>query len=101
MQAALIDDPARSPAELEALNEELAAPGAAAGRRSCPDAERIMIAGCPSVLGNWKLHHLLETAGAAVVVDESCTGTRYFRGEVAETRGYTGDVQWPPSPTAT
>ena len=87
MQAALIDDPARYTGELESLNEELAAQ-AAAGTAALPGIrKRVMVSGCPSVLGNWKLHYLLETAGAAVVLDESCTGTRYFRGEVEETGG--------------
>jgi benzoyl-CoA reductase/2-hydroxyglutaryl-CoA dehydratase subunit BcrC/BadD/HgdB len=27
---------------------------------------------------NWKLHHLLESSGAVVVCEESCTGTRSF-----------------------
>ncbi|MCX6561331.1 MAG: double-cubane-cluster-containing anaerobic reductase [Candidatus Aminicenantes bacterium] len=84
MQAALIDDPERFTRELEALNEELSA-RVAAGFGALPEGRRrIMIAGCPSVLGNWKLHHLVETSGAAVVVDESCTGTRYFTGLVDE-----------------
>jgi benzoyl-CoA reductase/2-hydroxyglutaryl-CoA dehydratase subunit BcrC/BadD/HgdB len=87
MQAALIDDPDRFTGELESLNEELAARAAAGTVGLAGDRKRILIAGCPSVLGNWKLHHLLESAGAAVVLDESCTGTRYFRGEVAETGG--------------
>ena len=85
MQAALIDDAARFTRELEFLNEELAA-RTAAGTPALPGARRrVMVSGCPSVLGNWKLHYLLESAGAAVVVDESCTGTRYFTGEVEET----------------
>jgi benzoyl-CoA reductase/2-hydroxyglutaryl-CoA dehydratase subunit BcrC/BadD/HgdB len=87
MQAALIDDAARFTRELEFLNEELAA-RTAAGTAALPGARRrVMVSGCPSVLGNWKLHYLLESAGAAVVVDESCTGTRYFTGEVEETDG--------------
>jgi benzoyl-CoA reductase/2-hydroxyglutaryl-CoA dehydratase subunit BcrC/BadD/HgdB len=85
MQSALIDDTARFTRQLEFLNEELAA-RAAAGTAALPKArKRVMVSGCPSVLGNWKLHHLLESAGAAVVLDESCTGTRYFTGEVEET----------------
>ncbi len=85
MQAALIDDTVRFTRELEFLNEELAV-RTAAGTAALPGGRRrVMVSGCPSVLGNWKLHHLLETAGAAVVLDESCTGTRYFRGEVEET----------------
>ena len=27
---------------------------------------------------NWKLHHIIETSGGAVVAEEMCTGTRYF-----------------------
>jgi benzoyl-CoA reductase/2-hydroxyglutaryl-CoA dehydratase subunit BcrC/BadD/HgdB len=41
---------------------------------------------------NWKLHHIVETSGAAVVVEESCTGTRYFENEVDES-GTTIDEQ--------
>jgi benzoyl-CoA reductase/2-hydroxyglutaryl-CoA dehydratase subunit BcrC/BadD/HgdB len=44
-----------------------------------------MVSGCPSVMGNWKVHHLIEAAGAAIVVDESCTGTRYFENLVGGT----------------
>jgi benzoyl-CoA reductase/2-hydroxyglutaryl-CoA dehydratase subunit BcrC/BadD/HgdB len=29
-------------------------------------------------MGNWKVHSLIEKAGAAIVIDETCTGTRYF-----------------------
>jgi benzoyl-CoA reductase/2-hydroxyglutaryl-CoA dehydratase subunit BcrC/BadD/HgdB len=44
-----------------------------------------MISGCPSVMGNWKVHHLIESSGAAVVADETCTGSRYFANLVGET----------------
>ncbi len=84
MQAALIDDPERFTGRLESLNEELAA-RVEAGIGALPEGyRRIMIAGCPSVLGFWKVHHLVETSGGAVVVDESCTGTRSFKGLVDE-----------------
>jgi benzoyl-CoA reductase/2-hydroxyglutaryl-CoA dehydratase subunit BcrC/BadD/HgdB len=87
MQAALIDDPARFTGELESLNEELAR-RTADGVAALPGAKkRILVSGCPAVLGNWKLHHLLESAGAVIVLDETCTGTRYFTGEVEEIRG--------------
>lgn len=33
---------------------------------------------------NWKLHHIIESLGAAVVTEESCTGTRYFENLVDE-----------------
>ena len=51
------------------------------------DAPRILISGSPMAIPNWKLHHVLETAGAAVVCEESCTGTRYFSDLVLEDGG--------------
>ncbi len=85
MQAALIDDPVRFTAGLEMLCVELERRVERGTSPFGPDPLRIMISGCPSVIGNWKVHHLVESAGAAVVCDESCTGTRYYSGEVEET----------------
>ena len=87
MQGALLDDTLRFTEKLEALNEELGdrvrrGNGVASGR-----SKRIMVSGCPSVMGNWKLHHLIESAGALVVCDETCTGERYFGNLVEETDG--------------
>lgn len=45
---------------------------------------RIMITGTPMAIPNWKLHHLIETSGGAVVCEETCTGTRYFENFVDE-----------------
>lgn len=84
MQGAMIDDTQRFTERVEELNAELKdrlGPGAYA---TPPAARRILIAGCPSVLGNWKVHYLVESAGAVVVGDETCTGTRYFEGLVDE-----------------
>jgi benzoyl-CoA reductase/2-hydroxyglutaryl-CoA dehydratase subunit BcrC/BadD/HgdB len=87
MQGALIDDTRRFWENLEDLNAELEdrvrkGHGVAGDR-----AKRLVVSGCPSVLGNWKLHHLLESSGAIVVCDESCTGTRYFEHLVEEVQG--------------
>jgi benzoyl-CoA reductase/2-hydroxyglutaryl-CoA dehydratase subunit BcrC/BadD/HgdB len=87
MQGALLDDTLRFTENLEALNDELGdrvrrGAGIASGR-----SKRIMVSGCPSVMGNWKLHHLIESAGALVVCDETCTGERYFGNLVEETDG--------------
>jgi len=87
MQAALIDDPLRFSERLEALNEELEDRVRRGVVVSPPGAKRIMVSGCPSVMGNWKLHHLIEAAGAVVVCDETCTGTRYFSTLVEEGDG--------------
>ena len=84
MQSALTDDAVRFTDRLEALNEELEdrvrrGIGVASGR-----AKRIMISGCPSVMGNWKLHALVESAGALIVCDETCTGSRYYENPIDE-----------------
>ncbi|MEO0132155.1 MAG: double-cubane-cluster-containing anaerobic reductase [candidate division WOR-3 bacterium] len=84
MQAALNDEPSRFTENLNKLNLEL-------GERIKQNisafkkgTKRIMIAGCPAVMGNWKVHYLVEKAGAAIVVDETCTGTRYFENLISE-----------------
>ncbi len=84
MQAALNDDPVRFTEHLNILNEELKERAQEGISPFSTTAKRVMIAGCPSVMGNWKLHALIEQAGAAIVVDESCTGLRYFRDLVDE-----------------
>ena len=33
---------------------------------------------------NWKMHNIVETSGAVVVCEETCTGTRYFENQVDE-----------------
>ncbi len=43
------------------------------------EGPRVMMAGSPSPMGNAKVHYLVESAGMHVVVDESCTGIRYYR----------------------
>lgn len=42
------------------------------------DAPRIMISGCPMAIPNWKLHNIVESSGAVIVVEESCVGTRFL-----------------------
>ncbi len=84
MQGALLDDMVRFTERLEALNDELE-DRVRRGIGVAPDrAKRIMISGCPSVLGNWKLHALVESAGAIIVCDETCTGSRYYENLVDE-----------------
>jgi len=87
MQGALVDDAARFTERLEALNDELE-DRMRRGTGVAPDgARRIMISGCPSVMGNWKLHALVESAGALIVCDETCTGSRYYENLVEEVDG--------------
>lgn len=83
-QIAFYDDPARFAAQTNALCEELEQ-RIARGEGVFPaDAPRIMVTGSPMAIPNWKLHHIVETSGAAVVVEESCTGVRCFENLVDE-----------------
>ena len=49
-----------------------------------PGAKRIIISGTPMAIPNWKMHKIVETSGAVVVCEETCTGTRYFENYVDE-----------------
>jgi len=83
-QIAFYDDPTRCAQMTNQLAEELE------GRISRnegvfpADALRILVTGTPLAIPNWKLHHIIESAGATVVVEELCTGTRYFENLVDE-----------------
>jgi len=46
--------------------------------------KRLMVTGTPMAIPNWKLHHIIENLDAQIVVEETCTGTRYFENEVSE-----------------
>jgi benzoyl-CoA reductase/2-hydroxyglutaryl-CoA dehydratase subunit BcrC/BadD/HgdB len=64
-------------------------------RKVCDEAEgikmgggqagpRIMLSGCPMAGGNTKVPDIIEARGGAIVVEESCTGTRSFENLVDE-----------------
>lgn len=50
------------------------------------NAPRLMVSGCPMAVPNWKLPSIAESAGASIVVEESCVGTRYFM-DMVEPKG--------------
>ncbi len=54
------------------------------GRRTLP---RVLLSGCPMAIPNWKVPHIVESAGAAIVMEELCTGIRYFRNLVDDSAG--------------
>jgi len=83
-QIAFYDDPARCAEMGNKLADELEERIARQEGVFPADAPRILITGTPLAIPNWKLHHIIETAGAAVVVEELCTGTRYFENLVDE-----------------
>ncbi len=77
-QVSFYDDAERDTQMLNALCDELDK-RVASGQGVAPcDAPRILISGSPMAIPNWKLHHIIESAGAVVVCEESCTGTRFF-----------------------
>lgn len=85
-QIAFYDDIERYTQKVNELCDELEQ-RVAGGAGVCSGAKRLLVAGTPMALPNWKLHHIIETSGGAVVCEESCTGTRYFANEVDESAG--------------
>jgi benzoyl-CoA reductase/2-hydroxyglutaryl-CoA dehydratase subunit BcrC/BadD/HgdB len=85
-QVSFYDDAKRDTQMLNALCDELDK-RVATGQGVAPtNAPRILISGSPMAIPNWKLHHILESAGAVVVCEESCTGTRFFSDLVKPTK---------------
>jgi benzoyl-CoA reductase/2-hydroxyglutaryl-CoA dehydratase subunit BcrC/BadD/HgdB len=77
-QIAFYDDPARFTEMTNKLCDELderVKNGVGVYEKG---AKRILFTGTPMAIPNWKLHHIVETSGAAVVAEEACTGVRYF-----------------------
>ncbi len=78
-QIAFYDEPRRFAKQVNDLCDELEK-RAAEGKGAVPaDAPRVLLSGCPMAIPNWKVPHILASAGAATVMEELCTGIRYFR----------------------
>ena len=85
-QVSFYDDVKRCIQQVNALCDELDK-RVAAGKGIAPaNAPRILVSGSPMAIPNWKLHHIIESTGAVVVCEESCTGTRFFSDLVKPTR---------------
>lgn len=84
-QVSLNQDIQKFIADAEALANELEARVRAGISAYNCSGKRVMLAGSPSPMGNAKVHHIVESSGLRIVVDESCTGLRYFRDLVDET----------------
>jgi benzoyl-CoA reductase/2-hydroxyglutaryl-CoA dehydratase subunit BcrC/BadD/HgdB len=83
-QIAFYDEPVRFAEKVNVLCDELEE-RVKRGEGVMPeDAPRVMVAGVPMALPNWKVHNLVETAGAVIVNEESCIGTRYFKDLIDE-----------------
>lgn len=83
-QIAFFDDPERCTMMCNKLADELEQRIADGVSVFPAGTKRIMLTGTPMAIPNWKLHHIIETSGAAVVCEETCTGTRYFEGQIEE-----------------
>ena len=86
MQIAFFDDPVRCAQMTNKLADELEQRIADGVSVFPAGTKRILLSGTPMAIPNWKLHHIIETSGAAVVCEETCTGTRYFENLVDETK---------------
>jgi len=85
-QIAFFDDPARCTEMCNKLADELEQRIADGVSVFPAGTKRILLTGTPLAIPNWKLHHIIETSGGAVVCEEMCTGTRYFENQVDETQ---------------
>jgi len=85
-QIAFFDDPVRCAEMCNKLADELEKRIEDGVSVFEAGTKRIMLTGTPLAIPNWKLHHIIETSGAAVVCEEMCTGTRYFENLVDDTK---------------
>lgn len=90
-QVSFYDDAARCAQQVNALCDELEQRVAQRDGVFQANAPRILVSGSPMAIPNWKLHHIVESAGAAIVCEESCTGTRFFSELVPEDGGSLDD----------
>jgi benzoyl-CoA reductase/2-hydroxyglutaryl-CoA dehydratase subunit BcrC/BadD/HgdB len=82
-QIAFYDNVERYTAKVNELCDELEE-RAAAQTAVFNGVKRVLVTGSPMAIPNWKLHHIIETSGGAVVCEENCTGARYFENPVDE-----------------
>jgi benzoyl-CoA reductase/2-hydroxyglutaryl-CoA dehydratase subunit BcrC/BadD/HgdB len=84
-QISFYDDPLRFTAKINELCDEIEA-RVAAGQGVAPaKTPRLLLAGCPMAVPNWKLPYLIESSGAVIVGEESCIGERNTRDLTDET----------------
>ncbi|MDI6900615.1 MAG: double-cubane-cluster-containing anaerobic reductase [Anaerosomatales bacterium] len=87
VQVAFYDDVPRLTQMVNAIADELEARIEAGVSVAPADAKRILITGSPMAIPNWKVHHIVESAGGVVVAEELCTGSRYYDTLVPEDGG--------------
>lgn len=86
VQVAFYDDVPRFTSMVNQIAGELEA-RAAVGEGVAPaDAPRVLVTGTPMAIPNWKVYDVIEKAGAVVVAEELCTGSRYYSKLVDESQ---------------
>lgn len=93
-QISFNDDPVRFTAKVNELCDELEERVRKGEGVTEKDAPRLMVSGCPMAIPNWKLHSIAQEAGASVVVEESCVGTRYFTDLIEPKGDSIEDLLW-------
>jgi len=83
-QIAFYDDVPRFTTMMNRLADELDERVVAGTGAAPKGAKRVLITGTPMALPNWKIHDIVEKAGAVVVGEEMCTGSRYYDSLVPE-----------------
>lgn len=91
-QVAFYDDVPRFTQMMNALADELEQRVASGEGVTPKGAKRILVTGTPMALPNWKLHDIIEKAGAVVVGEEMCTGSRYYQDLVSESADTVDDM---------
>ncbi|MBI4798169.1 MAG: 2-hydroxyacyl-CoA dehydratase [Desulfarculus sp.] len=84
-QVAFYDDPERFCGAIEKLCDEMEQRVQAGQGVTPAGTKRLLMSGCPMAVPNWKLPYVVEGAGAVIVGEESCIGTRSTRELVDET----------------
>ena len=78
-QISFYDDPVRFTAKINELCDEIEARVAKGEGVAPKKTPRLLLAGCPMAVPNWKLPYLIESSGAVIVGEESCIGERNTR----------------------
>lgn len=84
VQAAFMDDPVRLTAAINKMSEECERRVHDGVGVSEKGAKRILYSGTPMAVPYWKIFTIIEQAGAVIVGEECCTGSRYYKDLVDE-----------------
>lgn len=86
-QVAFYDDPVRFADKLNDLCDELDQRMDNKNAVFPEERPRILLSGCPMAVPNWKIPHIVEKSGGVIVMEELCTGIRYYRNLVDDNAG--------------